>query len=318
MDQVLALRRDAGRRLKWECLFMEPAWMQVWWNHFGAGSTPCILAVRHKNILIGIAPLIKNDAAACLLGSSDLCDYMDFIVAPQRESEFFTVLIEHLKHNGLALLNLESVRSDSSVLTELAQIAPSLGCRIDCRPDDIAYTLELPPSWKAFLRRLTGKQRHEIRRKLRRLDEAGQVKYRVVEDVGAVRDQMHIFLTLFRSSRPDKAAFMTRPMATYFKSLAEAMAARQMLKLSFLELDGQTVAAVMCFDNRSTVYLYNNGYDRRFRSLSVGLLSKIFSIKDSIQRGRHTYEFLKGNEEYKRHLGGSPMQLFNCQVHLNP
>ncbi|MBU0698138.1 MAG: GNAT family N-acetyltransferase, partial [Proteobacteria bacterium] len=156
------------------------------------------------------------------------------------------------------------------------------------------------------------------RLKLRRLHEAGQVKYRVVEETRTVPDQMDIFLALFRSSRPDKTAFMTRQKAAYFKSLAEAMAARQMLKLSFLELDGQPVAAVMCFEDDSTVYLYNNGYDHRFRSLSVGLLSKVFSIKDSIQRGRHTYEFLKGNEEYKRHLGGSPMQLFSCQVHLNP
>ena len=85
-------------------------------------------------------------------------------------------------------------------------------------------------------------------------------------------------------------------------------------KLSFLEIDGNPVAAVMCFDYQSTVYLYNNGYDRRYRSLSVGLLSKLLSIKDSIQSGKKTYDLLKGSEPYKYRLGGKPIPLYRCDI----
>jgi CelD/BcsL family acetyltransferase involved in cellulose biosynthesis len=177
--------------------------------------------------------------------------------------------------------------------------------------------MALPSSWEAFLKRLTGKQRHEIRRKLRRLDAAGQVKYRIIEDVDAVRTEIDIFIELFRSNRSDKAAFMTPQMAAYFRSLAASMAAHQMLKLAFLELDGQPAAAVLCFDSGSTVYLYNSGYDMRFSSLSVGLLSKVLSIKESIQRGRRKYDFLKGDEKYKRYLGGRPVPLFSYRIHLS-
>jgi CelD/BcsL family acetyltransferase involved in cellulose biosynthesis len=176
--------------------------------------------------------------------------------------------------------------------------------------------MALPFSWEAFLERLTGKQRHEIRRKLRRLDAAGQVKYRFVEDVNTVRTEIDTFIALFRSNRSDKVAFMTSQMEAYFRSLAESMAAHHMLKLAFLELDGQPVAAVLCFDNGSTVYLYNSGYDMHFSSLSVGLLSKVLSIKDSIQRGRRKYDFLKGDEKYKRYLGGRPLPLFSYRIQL--
>ncbi len=72
----------------------------------------------------------------------------------------------------------------------------------------------------------------------------------------------------------------------------------------------------MCFDYNSTVYLYNNGYDNRYRSLSVGLLSKVFTIQDSIRRGKNKYDFLKGTEVYKHRLGGKPVQLYRCQVKL--
>ena len=315
-DQVSACRMDTGSLLQWECLFMEPAWMQVWWSHFGAGMTPCILAVRYKKTLIGIAPLMADGTTVFLLGHSDLCDYMDFVIAPHRGPEFFAVIIEYLQNQGFVLLNLKPILNESNVVKDLVEIAPGLGCRVVCKPDEVTYAMALPSSWEAFLERLSGKQRHEIRRKLRRLDAAGQVKYRFVEDVNTVRTEIDTFIALFRSNRSDKAAFMTSQMEAYFRSLAESMAAHHMLKLAFLELDGQPVAAVLCFDNGSTVYLYNSGYDMHFSSLSVGLLSKVLSIKDSIQRGRRKYDFLKGDEKYKRYLGGRPLPLFSYRIQL--
>jgi CelD/BcsL family acetyltransferase involved in cellulose biosynthesis len=317
-DQVSDCRMDTDRLLQWECLFMEPAWMQTWWSHFGAKMTPCILAVWHKKTLIGIAPLMANGTTVCLLGHSDLCDYMDFVIAPQRGPEFFTVIIEYLQNQGFVLLNLQPVLNESNVVKDLVEIAPGLGCRVVCKPDDVAYAMTLPSSWEDFLKILSGKQRHEIRRKLRRLDAAGQVEYRFVEDVNTVRPEIDTFIALFRSNRSDKAAFMTPQMAAYFRSLAESMAAHHMLKLAFLELDGQPVATVLCFDNGSTVYLYNSGYDMRFSSLSVGLLSKVLSIKESIKRGRRKYDFLKGDEKYKQYLGGRPLPLFSYRIHLTP
>jgi len=65
------------------------------------------------------------------------------------------------------------------------------------------------------------------------------------------------------------------------------------------------------------MYLYNNGYDNDFSSLSVGLLGKVLSIKESIQSGKKTYDFLKGAEVYKRRLGGQPIQLYRCLIELS-
>jgi CelD/BcsL family acetyltransferase involved in cellulose biosynthesis len=195
-------------------------------------------------------------------------------------------------------------------------VAKSLECEVSCDSEDVTLELELPATWDEFLGSLTGKQRHEVRRKLRRLHEAGDVKYRLVENVKEVVDEMETFLALFGLSRSDKATFMTSQMAIYFRSLAETMARVNLLKLFFLDLDGTPTAAVMCFDYNSTMYLYNNGYDGRFSSLSVGLLSKVISIKESIQIGKKKYDFLKGAEEYKHRLGGKPVPLYRCQIKL--
>ena len=89
------------------------------------------------------------------------------------------------------------------------------------------------------------------------------------------------------------------------------------MKLYFLDLDGRPIAATLCIDDRSTVYLYNNGYDAAFRSLSIGLLSKVLTIKASIGDGRQTYDFLKGSEAYKRRLGGQPVNVHHCVLDID-
>lgn len=307
---------DGKHPLEWDCLFVLPSWLKVWWSVFSNESSPYISAVRDKEKLIGIAPLLVKGEEARFIGDPDVCDYQDFIVAPGRGREFFETLINFLRQQGIRSLDLNTVRADSKVLTELVAVTKSLDCEIFCAPEDFTLELDLPSSWDKFLGELTGKQRHEVRRKLRRLNEAGEVNYRVVEGLKEVMDEMETFLALFGLSRSDKAAFMTSQMNTYFRLLAESMAKANLLKLFVLDLDGTPAAAVMCFDYNSTIYLYNNGYDGRFSSLSVGLLSKVLTIKDSIIKGRKKYDFLKGTEEYKHRLGGKPIPLYRCQVKL--
>jgi hypothetical protein len=64
------------------------------------------------------------------------------------------------------------------------------------------------------------------------------------------------------------------------------------------------------------VYLYNSGYDPTHSYLSVGLLSKVLSLKDSIDAGRNTCDFLKGAEEYKYRLGGREIPIYSCHIAL--
>ncbi len=302
--------------LKWKCVFILPHWLKVWWKEFGAGSDLHLYAVREGEDLIGIAPLLVTGGKASFIGDKNVCDYQDFIVTPEREREFFTVLLDHLSDEGITHLDLNPLLPDSTVFTDLVGVAQDRGCEVSRCQEDVTLEMNLPATWDEYLLMLKGKQRHEIKRKLRRLHEAADISYRVVEESKEVREVMAIFFTLFERSRADKAAFMTERMASFFNSLAEAMAEVNILKLYILELDAIPAAAAMCFDYNSTIYLYNSGYDHRFRSLSVGVLCKVLSIKDSIQRGRKNYDFLKGDEAYKHRLGGKEVPLYRCQIRL--
>ena len=316
LESVFATWQQTDGLLPWNCIFVLPVWLKTWWHSFGGSDTLYLFSVRQADRTIGVAPLQRNGDTVRLIGDENVCDYLDFIVAPEAAAQFYRILLKSLKQDGVSRLDLALVRQDSSVMTQLLPVAEKAGCTVSYENGDISYELPLPVSWEDYLSLLSGKERHEVRRKLRRLHEAGRINYRLVDDSYGINEEMETFLTLFRSNRSDKAEFMNDYMVAFFKKLAESLAEFGMLKLFFLDLDERPVAGILCINYLSTTYLYNNGYDERFKSLSVGLLGKLLSIKDSIQSGMRAYDFLKGAEVYKRRLGGQPVQLYRCLIEL--
>ncbi len=284
-DTLFEYWLDGSSPLDWNCIFMLPPWLKAWWVSFGGSLNPYICSVRYQGRVIGIAPLTVEGDGARLMGSSDLSDYVDFIIAPGYENIFLGLLFEYLFE------------------------AP-------CDPAGRIYELNLPRTWDEYLDSLSGKERHEIRRKIRRLEEAGRISCSVVKDREEVSAAMDIFIRLFRSNRVEKTLFMNAAIESFFRGLADAMAEFGFVRLFLLKIDDTYAAAALCFDYLSTMYLYNNGYDKEYSPLSVGFISKVFSIRHGISMGREKYDFLKGDEAYKGRLGGMPVKLYRCLVTL--
>jgi CelD/BcsL family acetyltransferase involved in cellulose biosynthesis len=302
--------------LDWSCLFVLPLWLKTWCDTFDENNGPEILAGYRQGKLIGIAPLRIEEKTARFIGGENVCDYQDMIVASNHHPEFLNAMLIHLKKKGIHSLELAALRPDAVSLTELPNLAKQMGYSVVCKQVAYSYEIALPRSWESYLKMLGGKQRHEIRRKLRRLNEAGQIEYRVIHRPDEISEHMDIFFSMFKASRPDKSEFLTGQMVSFFRLLAQRMAQRGFLRMSFLDIDQVPAAGVMCFDYNDTIFLYNNGYDPGFGNLSVGFLSKVYSIKDGIDRGRLRYDLLKGDEGYKKRLGSTPVPLYHLKIDL--
>lgn len=317
MEEFETVFDDFSHRLDWNCLFVLPFWLKNWWQVFGTGRTEAILAFRSETAILGIAPLMLEGHAARFLGSESVCDYQDMIFADDCPDDFFPLLLDYLRTMDVCRIELGALRPDSRVLPGLSQAAKNSGYHTACVEAGNSYALELPQTWEGYLDILGGNQRHEIRRKIRRLNEAGRIDYHVVSSSGAAAEAFDEFLLLFQASRQDKAAFLTDQMKSFFRSLAMTMAQRDLLQLGLLSIDGRVAASTLCFEYADTVYLYNNGYHPEFQNLSVGSLGKIFSIKHAIEKKNAGYDFLKGDEAYKERLGGRPLPLYRLVIDLN-
>jgi CelD/BcsL family acetyltransferase involved in cellulose biosynthesis len=281
---------------------------------FGSGVELYLRTLRQSDEIIGFAPLMMNKETAYFIGSADVCDYLDFVIARGMERDFFNILLNDLKAKGIKHLDLRSLRPDSTVLTDLVSTAQSRGYEVICQPEDVSLEVDLPSTWEEYLATLDKKQRHEVRRKLRRLWETGNIEHRCLQLSQEVEDYMGTFLKLFSLSRDEKAHFMTAQMESFFRSLAKAMAEVGLLRFGVIELDAQPVAMTMGFDYDDSHYLYNSAYDPQFNYLSVGLLCKVLCLKESIEKGKKKWDFLKGDETYKYQLGGRQVPLYKCHI----
>ena len=300
--------------LKWGSIFVLPAWLKVWWQAFGGEAALHLRMLREGDKIIGFAPLQVKEKTASFIGSADVCDYLDFAITPGRERDFFKILLDDLKEKGVKKLDLRALRPDSTVLTQLVGIARHRGHEVVCQPEDVSLELDLPATWNDYLAVLKTEQRHEVRRKLRRLREAAQVEYYCVDACGEASHYLDAFLKLFSLSRADKAGFMNPKMESFFRSLTKTMAEIGLLRLGILQISKMPAAMTLGFDYNGTYYLYNSAYDPQFGHLSVGLLCKVLCLKDSIERGGKKWDFLKGGESYKYRLGGHKVPIYNCQI----
>ncbi len=86
------------------------------------------------------------------------------------------------------------------------------------------------------------------------------------------------------------------------------------LQLAFLEINGEKAAAYLNFDYQDHIWVYNSGIDIRFRELSLGWVLLGFLIQWAIEHGRQSYDFMRGDEEYKYRFGAKDRRVMRLQV----
>jgi len=290
-------------------IFSTPAWLRAWWDTARDQESLALLAMRDGSGLCGIAPMMCVGDHALFLGNSDVCDHHDFLWMPGAEQAVLKAFLGEAVRSSWQSISMEGLVEGSPTLSLLPALAQAQGWSVRQEPDGVSPATALPASWDAYVESLDGRDRHELRRKLRRLTSAGKVTI-----VDAAKDATLLvdfpkFLDLLRASKEEKAKFLTPQRERFFICLAQAMAQEGCLRLFFLELDGVKVAASFCFDYANTLYLYNSGYDTKYTSLSVGLLLKALLIQKAIEEGKGRYDLLRGSEPYKYSLGAKNVAL---------
>jgi CelD/BcsL family acetyltransferase involved in cellulose biosynthesis len=95
------------------------------------------------------------------------------------------------------------------------------------------------------------------------------------------------------------------------------MAGTGLLRFDELWAGGECHASIYGFDNGETFYYYNTGYDPEWASYSVGLVLTGLSIRNAVERGVGTYDFLRGDEAYKFDWANKMQQLVNVTLARN-
>ena len=309
---------DLVRRCKQaNTIFLVPEWQAPWVDVDLNADGQSPLSIRLKGTLVGLAIIRRDDGDVSFSADTNLCDYLDFLVDPDYEQGVFDAFLEYASDQSWQTIDFQGLQVGSPIVEMLPQIAREIGHSVDITEWDVAPYAALPHTWDDYLAGMRKKDRHELRRKRRRLEEAGGFQYRVIKEMGTELERlMDEFFRLMRISREEKAQFLNEEREEFFRNLIFSMAGLGYLRLHVLEEKETVVSAALGFSYNGTFFLYNSGFDTAYSSLSVGLLIKAYGIENAILEGDDKFDFLRTNEPYKYHLGGQDQIVYRCFIEL--
>lgn len=331
MDVAIVAGSDAFEEVatEWDTLhgvsrtatpFNSLAFARLWWQYFGGTDRLELWTVRdNAGTLVGLAPFYRtlnddNEPVLRFVGGVDISDYLDVVSAPGREADVASALVAFWAACDCCCLDLHDLPQASPIREAFLRVAPAHEARVEMEREAVCPVIPLPDNWNDYLEQLDGKQRREIRRKLRKAGQESLVSWHVTP-ADAVHEAMPDFLRLHQLSTPEKAAFMTPLMAQFFTELAEAFVAKGWLELIFLHINGQPMASYFAFRWRESILLYNSGFDNAAGdALSPGWLLLAYHIEYAISKGMKRYDFMRGDEAYKFHFGGKPEPVYRLQM----
>jgi CelD/BcsL family acetyltransferase involved in cellulose biosynthesis len=173
--------------------------------------------------------------------------------------------------------------------------------------------IALNGDFEEYLSRVEKKQRHEIRRKMRRAIESERGVRWFISDMADPEAEIDAFLKLMEQDS-NKAGFLREPMRTQMREIICAAHENGWLWLAFLEADGQRIAAALNFDYGNKLWGYNAGVNRDFMDLSPGWVLLAHILQWCCENKRHEFDFMRGDEEYKYRFGGVNKYVMRVKV----
>jgi CelD/BcsL family acetyltransferase involved in cellulose biosynthesis len=289
----------------------------AWFRAFAPGPLHLLAAQDGAGEWVGVLPLYETltdgGPALRLVGGTDIADYLDLIAVAGREEEVWKAMLPAVGDLAWRTVDLRPVPAASPTPALLSSLAESAGLACRVNVEDRCPVIELPGTWDGYLAGLSGKDRHELRRKLRRA-EVGQPRVEVARTPAAMSVLMDGFVALHRRSKVGKARFMDEPMEGFFREVGDALAAAGLAGLWMLWLEDRPAAALFCLEQGESVSLYNSGFDPEARAMSPGVVLIARTIEDAIARGFRRYDFLRGEEPYKYGFGAVPTEVMRVTL----
>ena len=305
--------------------FSRHEYLSQWWSTRGGGEWKdaelVLVSARENDEWIGIAPLFITEydgqQSLMLLGSIEISDYLDLIVRADDLPRFLSGLLDFL-------VSLDAARWSALDWYNLPDVSPTLAAlkteseKRGWRHHEEVYRptprIPLNGSFEDYLARIDKKQRHEIRRKMRRAAESDKdVRFTLVNGTENIEAEIDAFFDLMVHD-PGKAEFLHPAMREQMSATIRDAHAHGYLWLAFLEVDGAKVAGSLNFDYKNKLWGYNSGVSREHMELSPGWVLLAYTIQWCCENGRYEFDFMRGDEEYKYRFGGVNKHVMRVKV----
>ena len=253
---------------------------------------------------------VAPTATAVFFGASYHADYATVLAAPGDlaavSDAFAEYLAEPAERRPWDVVDLRRLRCGDPAADALAAAFGARemaeGWTLNVEREDVCPVVTLPVGvdMETYLSTLGKKERHEIRRKVRRAAAVGEIR---LDDSTDPLADLDAFIELHQKKWRADGLFPDTPggaqSRVLIRRLFELHGADGPLRLGFLSVGGKRIAAGIHFDSKDSYLYYNAGVEPNAMDLSPGVLLVYSLIERALANGVRRLDFLRGNESYK-------------------
>ena len=294
LERLAADWLDLCRRVPGTTPFQTPMWLLPWWRAFGSDEL-VVISGREGVRLESLAPLTilrdpdSGESLGLFLGTG-ISDYLDVVGNAD-------ALVDQLAWLDCQVWDFQQVRPNSPLFTA----ATPRGWSEQTFDQDPCPILSLTEAKGDVQNLISPHFRKKIRYYRRALERLGEVRYE-----SATPETLDEFLSalyeLHRARWQQKGmegVLADDVVQQFHREVARGMLETDALRMDAIRLNGRIVAVFYGFSLGRTVYYYLSGYDPALEKLSIGSLLVAHAVEQAVHSGAHTFDFLRGAEEYK-------------------
>lgn len=307
------LDRSAASTL-WEAaptasVFNHPAWWQAALDCFGPRRQLLAISVYDQGELCAYwpfweKPLGAKDAFVRVLEpvGARASDYLTPLVAPGRDvaaaiAATLTELETRLSPRTMILL---SKGDDLPACDAAAHDAGSRGLLVH-RQISPCPRMTLAENYAALEARWSRNHRSQVRRRIKRLSEIGEVSLHVARDRAEIRSRLPLLFEMHRANwqaRGGGSEFDETANVRFVERLVEELP-ESLLHYSEVRTDDAPVSSHLGFLRGGDILWYKPAFDLSYGAYSPGMVHVALLARWGIENGFTALDFMQGAESYK-------------------
>ena len=257
-----------------------------------------------------IAPIAIKDNIAYFCGSKDVFDFHNLIYDKNINNQSIKLIIDHLLiYDKVLKIELNSIIQKSHLHDCLINLQDDYD--IEFVDEDVSPGISLPDSFDEYLSNLTKKNRHEIRRKIRKFEK--NFEFKIINANHENVDKLLLEFIRLMKLNPEKKLFLNQDRVNFMSKIIKYSVLEGRGELNFIEINKDLVSTSFAFKNNEKLFVYNSGFNNDYSEYSVGLINHVYNIKNKINTYSYI-DFLRGDEEYKYRIGCEDRNLLTINI----
>ena len=308
--------------------FQTYEWLSTWYQIVGnkSGFKPCLVLVEEvENKQLMILPLgIKSIGGIKILSwlGDKVTDYHSPLIRENITEEFFEqnlFLIWSEVKKKLPPFDVIHFDKQPEFIDGFKNPFLQLGCN---QLNYHAYSFYIEGSWeKYYTKRVKKRIRSDSRRQLKRLEEKGTVKFKIVSDTETIKEITDVMINhkVRRFLETGVSNMFSNPIySQFYHKAAEKFVTEGLIHISALYVDDKIIATHWgtVYKNRFC-YLMPTYEGGEWEKYSAGRLLLIYLMKWCAENRIELFDFTIGDEVYKKDWCDKEMKIFEYRESIS-